>query len=413
MIIRKEIWLLIVCCIAMLLAVVWLEAAKKESKTKPYALVTTFKHDPTSSRAFTWHTDSTANGTVLQVLEGGGPADWSSGDVLTFRGSASPGTANEGTASVSHKAEATGLASGTEYAYRVGDGTKAGWSPTYRFQTEPAEEEAFTFINVTDSQGVTGEDFALWGRTLQRAFTTYPQARFIIHNGDLTEDPNDAAGWSHFFQEGSAWLPSIPLMPVTGNHDEVDKDAVAFVSHFQVPDNGAKKSIPGTTYSYDYGRGHFIMLNTESNIDGQTAWLEQDLKQTDKPWIVVSVHRGAYGGNVYKKIADWVELFDKYKVDLVLQGHNHEYSRSYPLREGEVVGDGDSPVRNREGTVYVVTNASGAKFNEKKDDQFYHKVHIQNNKQMFAGVTIDGNKLTYRAYDVDGGLVDEFALLHE
>lgn len=95
-------------------------------------------------------------------------------------------------------------------------------------------------------------------------------------------------------------------------------------------------------------------------------------------------------------------LFDEYGVDLVLQGHNHEYSRSYPLKDGEITSSS--------GTVYVTTNTSGQKFNEKKDSQFYHKVHLQNRKQMYAAITVTGDKLIYQAYTVDGELVDEFEL---
>jgi hypothetical protein len=413
MIFRKEIWLIVLCCALLLGIVVWIEFIKKEQTIKPYALVTTFKGEPATSRAFTWYTASEPDSAMLQVVEGDEPDNWSGGAVMTVAGTSTSIASENGLSGVSHKAEITGLKPGTEYRYRVGDGTKAGWSNAYRFWTEPAETEAFTFINVTDSQGETEADFALWGRTLDSAFSAFPQARFIVHNGDLTENPEDEQAWAYFFKSAANWITAVPLMPVTGNHDEVDKEAWAFVSHFNVPNNGAKKTIEGTTYSYDYGAAHFIMLNTESGIASQTEWLERDLAQTDKPWIIVSMHRGAYGGSMYTKVDEWVELFDKYEVDLVLQGHNHEYSRSYPLRSGELAGDGDSPVRDREGTVYVVTNASGPKFNEKKKDQFYHKVHFQNNKQMFAGVTIDGNALTYRAYDVDGQKLDEFVLLHK
>lgn len=96
----------------------------------------------------------------------------------------------------------------------------------------------------------------------------------------------------------------------------------------------------------------------------------------------------------------------------MLQGHNHEYSRSYPLRGGKKVPEGEISKDAKRGTVYVVTNASGGKFNEKKEDQFYHAVHFQNNKQMFAGINVTGDTLTYQAYDVDGKLLDEFMLTH-
>lgn len=85
-------------------------------------------------------------------------------------------------------------------------------------------------------------------------------------------------------------------MPVTGNHDEVDDDAKYYISHFNLPDNGAKGSIAGTSYSFDYGPVHITVLNTESNIKKQTEWLKEDLKKTDKKWKIVTMHRPAYGG---------------------------------------------------------------------------------------------------------------------
>ncbi|OMD08275.1 metallophosphoesterase, partial [Paenibacillus odorifer] len=188
--------------------------------------------------------------------------------------------------------------------------------------------------------------------------------------------------------------------------------ATHYTSHFNLPDNGAKGSIAGTSYSFDYGPVHVTVLNTESNLKKQTEWLKEDLKNTDKKWKIVAMHRPAYGGNSYKKVENWTDIFDMYEVDLVLQGHNHEYSRSYPLRGGKIVPEGEISKDAKRGTVYVVTNASGGKFNEKKEDQFYHAVHFQNYKQMFAGINVTGDTLTYQAYDVDGKLLDEFVLTH-
>ncbi|MNP54614.1 hypothetical protein D3C76_1491830 [compost metagenome] len=79
---------------------------------------------------------------------------------------------------------------------------------------------------------------------------------------------------------------------------------------------------------------------------------------------------------------------------------------------GKIVPEGEIPKGAKRGTVYVVTNASGGKFNEKKEDRFYHKVHFQNYKQMFAGISVSDNTLTYQAYDVDGKMLDEFVLTH-
>ncbi|MGG6312756.1 metallophosphoesterase [Paenibacillus macerans] len=265
--------------------------------------------------------------------------------------------------------------------------------------------ETFTFLNVTDSQGESEADFKLWGRTLDKAFAMFPDARFIVHNGDLTEDPANERGWDAFFRQAAKWLDRVPLMPVAGNHDEVPGQAERFASHFYVPDTGADGATPGTVYSFDYGYAHIIALNTESNLKRQTEWLRKDLKKNGKPWTIAAIHRPAYGGNQYEKIADWIEIFDEFGVNLVLQGHNHEYSRSYPLRDGEIVPEGQG-----KGTVYVVVNTAGPKFNVLKKDKFYHAVHTQPGKQTFAGITVGEHALTYAAFEVDGAKVDEFSL---
>ncbi|MGO4541500.1 metallophosphoesterase [Paenibacillus sp. 2TAB19] len=411
----RDTWLLLLFCLLLVAAMYGFEKWRAVDGDKPYAIVTTFKGDPQTSRAFTWHTKQAGDKAVLQLVKGT-DADFDGKDVMTVTGVTTVMELGSSEKRGVHKAEATGLEPGITYTYRVGSGEKGGWSEAATFVTESAgteeeDQESFTFINVTDSQGETEQDFDLWGNTLDRAFATFEEAKLIVHNGDLTENPDEESGWTHLIEKAAKWVRSVPFMPVTGNHDEVEGNADMFISHFNLPGNGAEGSIEGTTYSFDYGLVHFVMLNSESNRKAQTEWLQDDLAATDKKWIVASIHQGPYGGNSYKKTLDWAEVFDEYGVDLVLQGHNHEYSRSYPLKGGEIVGTGDGEDGNREGTVYVVTNTSGQKFNEKKDDQFYHKVHFQNNKQMFAGITVDGNKLTYEAYDVDGAKLDSFVIV--
>ncbi|WP_339270505.1 metallophosphoesterase family protein [Paenibacillus sp. FSL R5-0470] len=388
----------------------WSKSGSSKKSSAPYDLVTTFKGDAGTSRAFTWYTsDSNAAG-VLELVKGQ-MSSFVESDVLRIEANSSTIKTDHGTRGV-HKAEVTGLEPGTLYSYRVGSGLEGGWSSVAEFTTEEVELDSVTFINVADSQGERADDFKLWGKTLSKAVQTFPEAKFIVHNGDLTENPEDSAGWDQFFGNVQGLLSGIPLMPVTGNHDQVDDDATDFTSHFNLPDNGAKGSIAGTSYSFDYGPVHVSVLNTESNLKKQAEWLKQDLKSTDKEWKIVAMHRPAYGGNSYKKVEDWTNIFDAYEVDLVLQGHNHEYSRSYPLRAGKIVSEGENPVGAKKGTVYVVTNASGGKFNEKKEDQFYHAVHFQNYKQMFAGISVTKDSLTYQAYDVDGKMLDEFVLTH-
>ncbi|MCS7464093.1 metallophosphoesterase family protein [Paenibacillus doosanensis] len=376
------------------------QGAAAGSPLEPKAIVTTFKTDAATSRAITWQTKDSQAASVVQWVKGG------KADVTAVKGTTDTVRNGSGEKQGVHKANITGLEPDTEYTYRVGSGEAGGWSDPAVFRTAPADADEVTFLDVADSQGETEEDFAVWGQTLDKAFELFGDARFIVHNGDLTEQPEDAGAWDAFFGKAQAWLDRIPLMPVTGNHDEIDKNADAFVQHFNVPDNGAEGSIPGTTYSFDYGPVHIAVMNTESNVKAQAEWLRADLRGTNKEWLIVALHRGPYGGNQDEAIVKrWVPVFDEFGVDLVLQGHNHEYSRSYPLK-------GDAIVQPGEGTVYVVPNTAGPKLNKKKEDRFYHQVHFQNERQMFAGIRIQGDTLTYRAYDIDGRKLDEFELKH-
>ncbi len=382
------------------------EDQDKDNAASPHAVVTTFKGDPHTTRAFTWHTVSTGEESVLQVVKGANKALFDKSEQgLVFQGTTAELKLHDGSLKGVHKAEAAGLEPNTMYWYRVGNGQSDGWSEPASFTTEASKNEAFTFINVTDSQGVTEQDFELWRQTLDKAFKLFPESAFIVHNGDLTEHPEDDAAWNHLLGKARSWVASYPFMPVTGNHDQVEKKAGAFVSHFNLPDNGSPSTIPGTSYSFDYGPAHFVMLNTESKLKDQALWLKEDLAANQQPWTIVSVHRPAFGGNQDNKVLKHlVPVFDAFDIDLVLQGHNHEYSRSYPLKDGQVVQSG--------GTIYTTINSSGAKFNKKKTEQFYHKVHFQNNKQMFAAIRIDDQTLTYQAYSIEGELLDEFKLEH-
>ena len=410
---HKGIWIVAGLLVLLIAVIGGMELLKRSADpileaSTPKSLVTTFKDDPMTSRAFTWHTERTDLKSVVQLIEGKytDKSQFEEQNVITVEGESSTIEVGGGVQQGVHKVNVVDLQPSTTYTYRVGSGEASEWSELAVFQTQSEDLSAFTFINVTDSQGKTEQDFELWGKTLDKAFELFPDAQFIVHNGDLTDDPKKEASWDFFFSKAKQWVTRIPLMPVTGNHDEIDKDADRYASHFYLPDNGSAKSNPGTTYSFDYGPVHFVVLNTESKVKDQTEWLRKDLASTDKPWKIVALHDGPYGGSQEKSILKrWVPVFDEYEVDLVLQGHNHEYVRSKPMRNDQVVEE-------NEGTIYVVTHSSGSKFNEKKDDLYYHEVHFKYTKQVFAAVQISGDTLTFQAYDISGQPIDEFTIVH-
>ncbi|NED82794.1 phosphoesterase, partial [Streptomyces sp. SID11233] len=111
--------------------------------------------------------------------------------------------------------------------------------------------------------------------------------------------------------------------------------------------------------------------NTGYTGGAQTKWLERKLKELrahrDVDFVVVFFHHCAFSTtNAHASdggVRDaWVPLFDKYRVDLVVNGHNHVYERTDALRGGQVartVPIGESVSSTRDGIVYVTAGGAG------------------------------------------------------
>jgi predicted phosphodiesterase len=117
-----------------------------------------------------------------------------------------------------------------------------------------------------------------------------------------------------------------------GNHDTNDQSLRAYMDKF---------NLDNQYYSFDYQNSHFIALSTELNERdqaGQPMFVKKDLVRSradpNIDWTIVYFHRPFYSGSE-GHIADmrktYHPLFEEYEVDLVIQGHSHNYQRSYPL----------------------------------------------------------------------------------
>ena len=107
-----------------------------------------------------------------------------------------------------------------------------------------------------------------------------------------------------------------------------------------------------------------------------------------------------------------IPLFDKYGVDLALQGHDHTYARgSESLYEKNLLTG--TNIKDATGTVYVVSVSGPKQYDVKPSwDQYEATRHKAGaNKQLFQVISIDGNKLSYRSYTAVGDLFDSFDLI--
>jgi hypothetical protein len=302
-----------------------------------------------------------------------------------------------------HTVVLTNLAPDTVYSYAVGDGTVDGWSEFREFTTAPTGPGAFSFIYMGDAQN--GLD--RWGTLVQTAFRERPDAAFYLLAGDLVNRGNQREDWDDLFYNARGVFDRRPLVPVIGNHECQGGKPVLYLKQFTLPHNGPEGLEPERAYSFHYRHAHFIILDSNLDPKSQAPWLEKQLAGSDARWKFVTYHHPAYssaiGRNNKEVRQHWTPLFDKYHVDLVLQGHDHAYLRTYPMKDGKRVASA------AEGTVYVVSVSGTKMYPQGQFD--YTEVGITNvSTYQVLDIQVSADRLLYRAFDGDGVIRDKFEI---
>ncbi|MFD9119570.1 purple acid phosphatase family protein [Streptomyces bottropensis] len=315
-------------------------------------------------------------------------------EVRTLHTPAGVGASGDHTQYYVH-AELTHLKPGRTYFYGVGHDGFDPASPRFAgtigtFTTAPAGKEPFTFTAFGD-EGVGYHGLA------NNSLLLGQNPAFHLHAGDIAyADPAgqgktadtgfDSRVWDQFLAQTESVAKSVPWMPAYGNHDmEAWYSPSGYggeEARWNLPDNGPDpKNLPGV-YSFVYGNTAVVSLDANDisfeipanlGISGgtQTTWLEAQLKKfraaKDIDFVVVFFHHCAYctstahasEGGVRQ---EWVPLFEKYSVDLVINGHNHQYERTDVIKSGAVTKKlpiGGTAYPETEGVVYVTAGAAG------------------------------------------------------
>jgi hypothetical protein len=415
---------------------------------KPDSIALTFNGNPQTSMGFAWYAPENVTGTKLEVVEAsklvGG--QFPSVEAQTYEGTSvttsvymtkADKSAKKAVVLTSHKVIADRLQPGTEYAYRAGDGQADNWSNIGIFKTESSSNKAYKFLYTTDSQGTTEEDFDIWNHTLQEGMAKFPGSEFILNSGDLVDNGDIEEQWGWFFNKPKDILANIPLVPLVGNHES--KSFSNYTTHFNLPNisnTGAKPD--GSVYSFDYGSAHYMIINTEyygasSNLENneiyrkQVEWLRSEAAKSDQKWKVVLLHKSPYSVASHTNDTDVLyyrtqltKVFDELGIDMVIGGHDHTFARSFQMYGNEpltdIVPDANGVVTNPKGTLYLITNAAGnKKYNVKAGVPFpFAAKYGQPNKEMFTGMTVTNDELSYEAYTTitDGStdLYDKYSI---
>jgi acid phosphatase type 7 len=308
-----------------------------------------------------------------------------------------------------HVATVRGLSPDTTYLYSLADGSSSGWGPWRTAKTGRGKPGRIEFLYMGDAQ--TG--LQNWGRRLFTAYRRHPGIEFILLAGDLVDRGNERTNWDHFFLRAEEIFERIPVMPCVGNHEYLDQGPRLYRSFFALPRNGPPGIEPGLVYQFETGTAFFAVLDSTLAVSDppaaelQAQWLDAALSRTGARWKFVMFHHPAYPSHPSRDNPElrraWVPIFDKHHVDMVLQGHDHAYLRTYPMRGG-------SPMATAgQGTIYVVSVA-GDKFCGQVP-RTYMEVGLTATPT-YQTIEIDDveNRLTYRAWTDAGTIADSLVI---
>lgn len=297
----------------------------------------------------------------------------------------------------------------TQYLYRVvcrrSDGSEFR-SDILSFQTAVLPDNPFAFAVIGDTQR-NPKVIA----TIQKfAYSLRPN--FEIHCGDVVDTGPDKNEWTkEMLAESHVLMGRVPMFPSIGNHE---KNHALYYQYFSLPD-------PEYYYTYTYGNAQFFVLDTNKPVgpgSEQWAWLERELSRSTARWKFAYHHHPVYSsdendyGDTYKgksthgdmRVRPLAALYEKYNVDIAFSGHIHVYERSWPIRADKVV--------EKNGVVYVTSGGGGGGLEAPAPSRTWFSRRFYGGHHM-CYVAINGGRLEFQAFDLEGRLFDQFELQKE
>lgn len=376
-------------------------------------------------------------------------------------------TVGNATSVTSHSVLITGLTPYTKYYYSIG--TIAG---------PPLQSGASNFFVTSPVSGTPGK-YRFWvtgdcgnnstnqinckNQYVAYTGTTVTNGWLLLgddaYNGGLNNEYN-----TNFFNIYQAdIMKNAVLWPAPGNHDynntSPGSTTIPYLSIFSTPtaaQAGGVASGNGAYYSYDYGNIHFISLDSYGTIGSlklydttgtQAVWLKNDLAANNKRWTIAYWHHppytmGSHNSDLETDLVqvrtDLIRILERYKVDLIMCGHSHDYERSklvkghygmeatfsaatHNLSSSSALYDGSAnscpyrkdSVLNQNGTVYVVSGSAGQLGGSQAS--FPHAAMYYSNATNGGSMVLDieNNRLDAKWLGADGVIRDKFTIFKD
>lgn len=373
-----------------------------------------------------------------------------------------------------NKVTITELKENTTYYYQcLVDGK---WTSVKKFKTGDTSNFSFLYVGdpqigaskgqtPTESSEAQSADIAArndafsWNKTLTAAISEHSDVDFIVSAGDQINNTGDDNGQEREYAGflSADVLSNVPVVPTIGNHDSKFAN---YQNHFNVPNayTEEQNATPaGNDYYYTYGDVLFIVLNTNNYncADHEALIKKAEQAAPNAKWKIVTFHHDIYGSGYDHSDSDGIvlrtqltTLLDKYDIDVVLQGHDHTYSRSYMLtsdgnthtaytkdnvkdeylnvKDGKtddsaalsskqeylnqnlcykIVDKTQGTINNPEGVLYMEANsATGSKYyNLISTQQDYIAERSQTWTPTYSVVNVTSDSFTINTYDVNTG----------
>ncbi len=365
---------------------------------------------------FCWH--SVRNGNGKPVIRLSKNADMS--ESIDFEGKSS---FSEIAKQKVNDVTVTGLEENTTYYYvSVADGVQ---SEVETFKTHTFD--SYKFLYISDAQPKHDHDLMQesfnWNRTLEAAFTANDDISFIVNAGDVTHCGQYTNEWIAFLAPD--YLRSYPMAATQGNHDA---KGTTYKYYFNNPNVflGITPKVYGNGYYFTYGDVLFVFINSNKiNFYDNYLLIKKAVEENpDAKWRMAVFHHDIYGTEHHAMQDDAIAaqrtlapVFDSYDFDVVLNGHDHVYGRSYFMKGHKVVeneGYDEGKVTDPEGVIYFTQTAASGNTRIPDEEYDYYwlgkTVVTGNDCYTTIEVTKDGVMELITVDKITGETIDTFTI---
>ena len=296
-----------------------------------------------------------------------------------------------------HQIQIDGFEPGSDYEYQISLDGSGEWRPVKpaTFSTPALDNSTYRVVVYGD----TRTEYEQHQIVADAILASYPD--IIFHVGDLVESGKNYEDWGQqFFSPAAEMLTSIPFVPVLGNHEYAGEEHLWYLDLFELPDTASTEK----WFSMNYGCTQFVGLDsneTEPDVSlepgsDQYNWLQAELQSTafnDATWKFVLFHHPIYtsGPHIAEDYEHLVTLFEAAGVNMVFNGHNHHYERSY-----------------KDGIYYIVTGGGGAPLADFPfpDLNPYSQIRLKTYEFVTLDVDCASGTLDYSAWNLEGQQID-------